>query len=228
MRNPQPLRQPDIRADRRFDALVKKEMQEHQHLISSHNKEMQALRDEVRLCLQKCESVSSRNEKDLSDLKDWAEGHIQILTNRIGDQAKIIDDQKKTIDFLNEKLNSFHENYASKVVMEKFKKEMNDHVTNSTMSHIVSFQDSQREFKALFNSLKEELLKVKKDVEIKILEAIDKANDNFSQARLDKEGIERELIRYKKAVFYIEKKIENIYILIERINKRGELCHKPE
>lgn len=228
MRNPPISQRRDIRADARFDALVKKEMQEYQHLISSHNKEMQALRDEVRHCLQKCESVASRNEKELSDLKDRAESHIQILKDRIADHALTIAEQKKTIESLHEKLSGFHEEYASKTDVARFKKEINDHVTNSTMSHIVSFQDSQREFKGLFSSLKDELLKLNREVENKILEAIDKAEDNFSQARMDKEGIERELIRYKKAVFYIEKKIENIYTLIERINKRGELCHKPE
>lgn len=228
MRNQRMPQTQAIRADARFDALVKKEMQEHQHLISSHNKEMQALREEVRLCLQKCESLSDRNEKELSELKDRSENHIQILKEKIESHKIIIAEQKKCIDSLHERLNGFHENYASKLVLEKSKKEIEAKVSEATMSHLISFQDCQRACKELFTSLNEKIEKIQSDIRDTVFKTMEHWEEKFLQAKLDKEGIERELIRYKKSMFYIEKKIENIYTLIERINKRGSTCPKQE
>jgi hypothetical protein len=219
MRNLRTIQTPAIRADRRFDILVKKEMQEQEHLISSHNKEMQSLRDQIKLVLERCTSLSEKSDKDMTDLK---------VKEKVADQALIIADQKKAIEALHEKLNSFHESQASKDDLDNFKKDISRNVSESTLSHLVAFQNCQREFKELFNGLKEDLLKMSTALRQNILDGTEDAAQKFSQAQLDKEGIERELLRYKKSMFYIEKKIENIYTLIERLNKRGELCHKPE
>ena len=228
MRNQRMPQVPAIRADRRFDVLVKKEMQEHQHLISSHNKEMQALRDEIKLVLERCTSISERSDRELSDLKSRAETHILFLRDRVAEQALVIADQKKAIESLHEKLNSFNESQASKDDLVNFKKDLSGSVSASTLSHLASFQHCQIEFKQQFNGLKEDLLKLRVELTQSVFDGMVDAAQKFSQAQLDKEGIERELIRYKKAMFYIEKKIENLYTLIERINKRGEACHKPE
>lgn len=228
MRNQRTIQTQAIRADRRFDVLVKKEMQEHEHLISSHNKEMQSLRNEVKLVLEKCISLSEKSDKDVGDLKNQSESHIIFLKDKVAEQAAIIADQKKAIESLHEKLNSFHESQASKNDLDNFKKDILRNVSESTLSHLVSFQDCQREFKELFNGLKEDLLKMRAELKQNIFDGRAEAAQKFSQAQLDKEGIERDLLRYKKSMFYIEKKIENIYTLIERLNKRGELCRKPE
>jgi len=215
-----------IKADRRFDALVKKEMQEHEHLISSHNKEMQSLRDEIRLVLEKCTSISNRNQQELGELKDRVEGHILILKDKLAVQALTIAEQKRAIDSLHGKLNDFHESHASKSDVQKFKADLESKLTDSTFNQILAYQSAQKEFKELLNALKEDVINKHGEAKKMVFEAMVKGEKNFEQASLDKEGIERELIRYKKAMFYIEKKIENLYTLIERINKKGELCHR--
>lgn len=217
----------DIRADKRFDALVRKEMQEQEHLISSHNKEMQMLREEFRLALQKVLALSEKSHKDLNDLRDQSEKHIAVLKDKVSDQAVNLAEQRKTIVSFHEQLNSFHDSQASKGDLDKFKKDIVGTVTDSTYKHMASFQDCQREFKEIFSSLKDELLKTRTELSKKISENMTSALEKFYQSQLDKEGIEREFSRYKKDLFYIEKKIENIYTLIERINKKGETCHKP-
>jgi hypothetical protein len=65
-------------------------------------------------------------------------------------------------------------------------------------------------------------------MELKLSQMTDKAESNLYVYRLDKEGVLKQIRIYEKSMFIIEKKIENIYTLIERLNKRGELCHKPE
>jgi len=58
---------------------------------------------------------------------------------------------------------------------------------------------------------------------------LDDIANNFHVTKIDREGVLKEVRVWEKTIFIIEKKIENIYTLIERINKRGELlCHKPE
>lgn len=217
-----------IRADVRFDALVKKQMGEYQHLISSHHKEMQELRNLIKIAMERFDALYERCEVDMKDIALGLNGQIIFLKEKVAASEAKIADQKQNIESLHQQLNEFHETYASKKSMEKVKGDFELAIKANTISHINSFQDFQREFQGLFNVIKNDLLNLRVFLNEKTTEIAVKGEENFSQARLDKEGIERELLRYKKAVFYIEKKIENIYTLIERINKRGDSCLKQE
>ena len=219
-----------LRADKRWEALVKKQETEHQHIIASHHKEMQTLRDSLSLAMERFTSLFERNEKDFMDFKMQATSDINGLKKRIMENELTINMQKKTIEGLHQQLLNFQSVYSSKADAEKYKGELDDKITKVIMSHIISFQDCQREFKSLFNSLRDDLEKLRSLMEQKVAEAREKSESNFSIAKIDRDGVLKELTRYKKAVFYIEKKIENIYTLIERINKKGEAssCLKQE
>lgn len=210
---------PDIRSDRRLEALVKKQTTEHEHLIENHNKEMQSIREEMRLVLQKCNALSEKNYKETSELKDTTETHISNLKNNASNQSSIITDQKRAIDSFNDKINFFHENYITKSDIEKLKKEMESKISSSIMDNIIFFQNWQMEIKALCLSIKEDSMKIFEDLKQNISDNASSNNENFFQGKLDKEGIHKELAKHKDAIFYIEKKIENIYTLIERIKK---------
>ena len=82
--------------------------------------------------------------------------------------------------------------------------------------------------KSLLNLLKDDVINNKFETETKFASLIEQIEENFHVTKLDKEGVLKEVRIYEKTIFIIEKKIENIYTLIERINKRGEACHKPE
>lgn len=228
MRNQRTLPQPVIRADRRFDALVKKETEEHQHLISSHNKEMQALRDELRLAMQKFESLSQRNETELKDFKTFSVCQMGTLKVKLEANESLIASQQKAIESLHGQLQDFQTAFSSKEDIEKFKKHMEGKIAESTMSQLVSFQDYQRQCKEMLSSQNDQFSRSYYEMRQALFDAVVKGEESYSQSKLDKEFIQREISKYKKDTFYIEKKIENIYTLIERINKRGELCPKPE
>lgn len=221
--NPQALR-----ADKRFEALVKQEMIEHQHIISSHHKEMQALRDSLRMAMQKFDSLFEHQEKELIDFKEWAANEIALAKSRSFINETIIAEQKKTIADLHAQLLSFQEDYSTKKDVENLKKEFGVEFRENTIRHINYFQDFGREFKGLIFSMQNDLSKFKDEIEMKVAQLTAKSEANFNLSRLDKEGVLRQIQISEKAVFIIEKKIENIYTLIERINKRGEICHKPE
>lgn len=221
--NPQALR-----ADKRFEAVVKQEMIEHQHIISSHHKEMQALRDSLSMAMQKFDSLFEHQEKELIDFKEWAGNEIALAKSRSFINETIIAEQKKTITDLHAQLLSFQEDYSTKKDVENLKKEFGVEFRENTIRHINYFQDFGREFKTLIFSTQNDLSKFKDEIEMKIAQLTATSEANFNLSRLDKDGVLRQIQISEKAVFIIEKKIENIYTLIERINKRGEICHKPE
>ena len=53
----------------------------------------------------------------------------------------------------------------------------------------------------------------------KYTELMAKIDSNFSLSRIDRDGVLKEIRIYDKTIFIMEKKIENIYTLIERIDR---------
>lgn len=226
-RNPPNL--PVLRADKRFEALVKKQEGEHQHVIAGHNKEMQTLRDTLLSASQKFDSLWGKYEQELKDLKVDTICHFVRIKEKLADDQSKISEQKRTIEDLNKQLQDFHVIYSSKEDVEKLKKHMDSRMNDAGVSHLICIQELQRELKSLLSLLKEDFKKSKSDTENKFNELIDKIESNFNVTRIDRVGVLKEIRIYEKTIFIIEKKIENIYTLIERVNeKRGELCHKPE
>lgn len=201
---------------------------EHQHLISSHNKEMQSLRDALNLAMQRFDSLFEHSQVEIKDLSIFLNQQILALREKVVSNELKIAEQKRTIDSLHLELNEFHESHPSKKSLEKIKSDFDLAIKSNTISHINSFQEFQKELKTLIKSIENDLLKLRLDTSLMNGELDKKIDSNFSISRIDKDGVLKEIRGYDKAIFYIEKKIENIYTLIERINKRGEVCHKPE
>lgn len=218
---------PPNTADKRLEAQMKRERIEQQHILSGHQKEMQVLRDSLSLAMEKFKSISERTEKDLEDFKIQATYHINLLKDRITTDESIIIEQRKTIEGLHQQILSIYIMHATKSDVEKLKQNFSLEIKANTMSHLNAFQEFQRELKILIQSLKNDLVKLNLDMEQKLARLAERGESNFSVARIEKDGTLKEIRDYQKDVFVIEKKIENIYTLIERINKRGESCHKP-
>lgn len=220
---------PNLRSDKRIDALLKQEMIEHKHVISCHEKEMQSLRDSLSLAIQKFESLSQQGLQEIRDFKRESGEYISSIKDRVTDYETIIAEQKKIIEDVNRQLLDFHVNYAKKTDLQNLKKSIEERVQDVSKNNIMSFQQCQQEFKFLFDSLKDYSLQLRYHVDLNLSQLTDKVESNFSVSRIDKDGVLNQIRIYEKTIFIIEKKIENIYTLIERINKRGDaLCHKPE
>ena len=207
---------------------MKKQEGEHQHLISNHHKEMQELRDNLNLSMEKFKSLSERSEEELRDLRTYTIREISKLNGIIWTNEKQISEQKQTIQDLHKELLVFHSLYASKIDMDRFKREVTAQITEVVTCNINGFQECQSQLRGLFNSLLEDLTKSKAQTEKKFMDLIDQIERNYNVLKIDREGVLKEVRVWEKTIFIIEKKIENIYTLIERINTRGELCLKPE
>lgn len=189
---------------------------------------MQALREQLSLAMNKFESLFQKTENDLQVFKIYAMDIIGVLKGRIQTQEATIVEQKKSIEDLCRQLIDFQDCHFTKDQVRNIENSIAVKIDAATASHLASFQDFQRHLKACLSSCSDDLMKFSSDIDIRFAELQKKTESDLEISRLDKEGIERELIRYKKDVFYIEKKIENIYTLIDRINKRGGSCRKPE
>jgi hypothetical protein len=211
-----------LRSDIRIQALVKKQMGEHEHLIANHHKEMQELRDALKIATEKFKSLSEKGEEELGDLRTYTVREVTKLYEILWTDEKQISEQKKTIEDLNKELLIFHSLYASKIDMDRFKREVTAQITEVVTCNINGFQECQSQLRGMFNSLLEDLTKSKAETEKKFMELIDQIERNYNVLKIDREGVLKEIRVWEKTIFIIEKKIENIYTLIERINKRGE------
>lgn len=209
------------RPDARFDALMKQQMLEHQSIIDSHHKEMQTLRDELSLTRERFDALSDRNVQDLKDFKTYAVCTLGVLNQRVMANEGLTAEQWRTIHDLHEQLQSFQVIFSTKADIEKARRITEGQIKESTNSHLNAFQDFQRETKILVGDLKEDVDKLRFEMEQRIATFIDKIESNLYITRIDKDGVLNEIRVYKMDMFVIEKKIENIYTLIERINKRG-------
>lgn len=181
---------------------------------------MQDLRDSLHLARERFDSLFEHCDMQLKDMALFYNQQILALKEKTVANELRISDQKKTIEALHQQLNEFHETYVSKTSMEKLKSNFGLEIKANTISHINSFQEFQRELKILIQSLQNDLLKLRNDMEQKIALLNEKGEMNFSLLRMDKDGVLKEIRIYEKTMFIIEKKIENIYTLIERMQKK--------
>lgn len=214
--------------DKRIDALLRQEMAEHQHVISCHNKEMQTLRDCLKVAMERFDSLFNLSEQEVKDLALYVGQETTYLREKAKTNELLLAEQKNTILSLCQELHDLHLTYSSKLDVEKIKTDIDCQFKDSTRNHISSFQNLQQELKSLCTNLREDVSKMRLDMNQKFCELNDRMETNFSLSRIDKEGILKEIRVYEKSQFIIEKKIENIYTLIERINLRGSVCPKQE
>lgn len=201
-------------------------MVEHQSIISSHHQEMQKLRDLVSQAVEQMNSLFRHAEQEYKD-------KAQVLLNLIDDQTiqiksnnVTLSDQRHSILSLHQSINDCLSLSAKKSDLHNLKKEVADHIAEKDLEQDREFENYQFLVKHSFESLKQDIANLRSDMDKKFKELDNKIESRFSLSLMDKEGILKEVRVYKKSMFIIDKKIENIYTLIERINKRGEVCPK--
>lgn len=219
---------PNWRNDKRVEALLKQEMIEHQTIISSHHKEMQTLRDSLKIAMDKFDSLFKHSEQEMRDKTDVINFLISQMDNKIKIHEFLSSEHKQKILSIYQEMQDFYEIYIKKADVEKLKKEVDFQIKESTNNHLFSFQNLQRELKSYCHDLQQDLLKLKGYIENKFCEFDEKIEKKFSLSKMDKDSVLKEIRIYEKEMFIIEKKIENIYTLIQRINKKGDLCLKQE
>jgi hypothetical protein len=216
-----------MKVDKRFEALVKQEMMEHQSIISSHHKEMQALRDALKISMERFDSLFEHSHTQIQQQATDFGSAIEKLQQKARSHETLFCDQTNTIVSLHADLQHLYEVYAQKADVDKVKSDLSAFLQQTTTNHLNTFQACEHDLKSIMNLFRIELASFRTELKERMDEQDKKVDSNFSVSRIDKDGVSKEIRSYQKSIFIIEKKIENIYTLIERINKRGEACHKP-
>ena len=207
--------------EKRMDFLLRQEMAEHQAIISSHHKEMQDLRDSLKLAMQRFDSLYEQSQRQMKERDDELSLEVSKLQEKCRVYQSIIAEQKNTINSLYEDVHDIYLLYPTKTDLDKSKKEVDEKLSETTKAYLSSFQELDQQVRTCYRNLQEDLLHINKLSANSFSQLAIQTNDKLSEAKMDKDGISKQIKVYEQAMFVIEKKIENIYTLIERINKRG-------
>jgi hypothetical protein len=218
-----------VAADKRYEALLKQEIREQQHLIAGHHREMQELRDKLQLAMTKFESLFQKCSTEIIEFKSYTDNNIKVLTDKQVLQEKNISDQEQVVRSLLDLNKAFHFTYASHTDVNKVTTIFESQIKEHALTRMLEMQSMQREVKGMIESLKLDLSILRQDTDQKFDEVKSALSDKFSISSIDKDSVLKQIRVYERSMFVIEKKLEHIYTLIERMNKRGvDSCHKPE
>lgn len=206
-----------------FENVVKEEIRHHNIAIEKNDNLLKELKESFREFHKEHEKLKSTNE-DLynENLKNFIDT-ISKIHESFDNQRRFIRENAKKLDALIEdfknqigeyiKLESFE--YQKFYVEEGFKS-LKKHIEDKSKYHDGNLYKEKIEMTGLLDAAKE-----------LFIQSFDKLNNSmecleskFEKYRIDSVGVLKEIQVYKKSMFIIEKKIENLYTLIERINKR--------
>jgi hypothetical protein len=212
---------PSHGADRRLEALVKKQAQEHEHVISSYHKEMQTLRDALKLSIDKFESLYQRSDQEFKEKSSSLGELIHELQDKVKNNAIIISEHDKAIKSIHNGLCDIPMAFVTKSDLDVVKSNYDAKLKSVSESHLTSFQTFQQDFKGMLSDIKNDLSCLIDSIGKTCQDLDEKIDGHYTLLKMDKDGVLKEVRIFEKIIFIIEKKIENIYTLIERINNKG-------
>ncbi len=215
---------------KRFDSVVREEIRAHDISVKRADKDISLLKelfigfkkDHEKLRIQNSDSFNKTQDlftqECLNNQKDF-NNQRRFITESSKRVEECIEDFKKKID-----------EFVTCEALEKYCFYVNETflTLNKKISDSSNLQDKnfhKSEIK-LMGILEESQVVCNKNLE-KLNETIKSLKERFEEYRVDALGILKELQVYKKTVFIMQKKIENLYTLIERLNKKVGECHKP-
>jgi len=221
-----PSLQQAVKNDPRVQAFLKQEMAEHQAIIASHHKEMQELRDSLSMAMDRCTSLCENVETLINKKSAEFESLIASLNEKTKRHETLLFGHRTSIMIIQDLLSQSQKTYATHTDLEKVKGDLSSLLKTADVKRIDEFQSWQHGVNGTIKVFQSSLDALKASLSQSMQEMNNKVDKNFSVSIIDKEGVSKEVRAYQKTIFIMEKKIENLYTLIERINKRGEACHK--
>ena len=211
----------------RFDQVVKDEIRRSDLAIIEYKKALDNLKDQISYI----SSEGSCFKQDLFNIRDFVTSTIKSEVKELEKHCNSqIISMHRFVDRIGKSLESFKQEISKKVSKEELedKFEILYEKISNTEKLVAKLGKSIRE--EMYLSF-EKLLEITDKIEESLSIYIEKSDGYFisinrkiDENKIDATGVLRELQVYKKSMFIIEKKIENIYKKIE--NLEGT-CHKP-
>jgi hypothetical protein len=215
----------------RFESVVKEEIRLNAQSIESNQKQL----EEARSTIQSLEVKIHTHKSEMTDL--FASLMNTFLREKQLSDKKVEDfcsNVQKSMSSLKDDVATLSINHANSLSKEEYEERKHDMIKhfdvgiNVNQANIESAK-SYNEKMFVDGSKRHEDLWSKVDALQSLISDQNKELEKKIQTfKVDSDGVLQELRIYKKEMFIIDKKIENIYTLIERLQNREGLCHSRE
>lgn len=212
-----------------FENVVKEEIRQHNLAIAKNDNSLKELQETFREFYEEHKNLKSTNEALYYKTQKHFDDSNHAISESYKEQRAFI---KKNDKKLHKTIDEFEQNYTNLVshdLLFAFKNEIYE-----------AFSTIYKELEGKKEDLKKDIylsyIKNRSyinDHRLKTDERFHEANENIQSLlkeleiyKVDSKGVLREIEVAKREMFIMEKKIENIYTLIERLNKRIDACHK--
>ncbi len=207
---------------KRFESVVREEIQRYENSISENNKQFYLINARLDEFCDHEKRVCALLEKLRIDCKNDVVTEKKDLFEKFEAQRRHVNEKVKSIESLT---NDLFKQSASFVDKQDLLDEVS--ILQSQMINIgLNAEKQKKHLCECIHEIKEDLIDLINDFQnhtskrlAEIQEQINTINESNKSNKIDSSGILKELQVYKKSVFIIEKNIENIYKLIDRIQK---------
>ncbi len=208
---------------KRFDSVVRDEIKRHDLSVERSNKDISLLKELFLGFKTGHEKLRIQHAASFKETQD-------LFTQECQNQKNSFDSQRRSIRENCKRVDEFIEDFKNKIdgfiTYEAFDKyglcvnesflDLKKHLYDYSNIQYKNFHKSEIKLMKLLDDVKYLCTKRFGDID----REFNSLSDKFQEYRVDAIGVLKELQVYKKTVFIMQKKIENIYTLIERLNKR--------
>lgn len=207
----------------RFQDVVKNEINEYKNNHSQTTLKFLSLEKEISELRKKIDLFDEKNSQKITSIHENFEDKRSNLISEFDEQRRMIRSSVNEIKNYMDKVNDLIKDVVKLEDLSNIIKKINQEILQikveffSDKNKIISLiEDAKSEVKKCFNNEIE-----KRHEKIDFLKSyVDGMMQKFEDCKNTNESFLREITIYKKSIFIIEKKIENIYTLIERF--KGE------
>lgn len=212
---------------KQFELVVKQEIIEHNKFIEANNQAMQSIRIHIAVLEEKITETLNFLKAEIADNKDSMLELFNLIeecgSKTLNASAEMKIKLAKSEDDLKRDITELAKEFTSKSSFSKYReictdkfdllsKTIEDTSTIFSMQHKIISNKFSEEFKKYNEKVTEVPITLKK-FQKELIKKIE-------EQKIEKDGVSKEIEVLKKTVFVNEKKIENLYTLIERLNKK--------
>lgn len=208
---------------KRFESVVTNEINMYRNAQLDLLNKFSSLENELSLLRKELSFLKDINDKSYNDVVTKFITEKNNLKEEFDEQRRFIRENISTVDRLVNSVTKKVSNFVDNIKFDEFMDETNYAISqtnveiNDCNEKIYSFiSETEKELrKDLFSNLDNQQFVVNK-----LTKAIDEFRLNLNECFTSNEAFIKELQAHKRTVFVQEKKIENLYTLIERLEKR--------
>lgn len=208
---------------KRFDSVVRDEIKRHDLSVERADKDISLLKElfigfkteHEKLRIQHEASFKKTQDlftKECRKQQNDFEGQRRFIKENYKKVGELVEDFKKNIDeFVSTETFNEYGTYVDEYFLD-----LNKHICKVSSVQDKNFHKSELKVMTI---LEESQQTCNQNLE-KLNETMESLKGKFEEYRVDAVGILKEIQVYKKTAFIMQKKIENLYTLIDRLNNR--------